>query len=43
MKILYVYKEWYDRFKVFGHIMKNLGHDVRVRELNKCKVTKKDV
>ena len=43
MNILYVYREWFHRFKVFGKIMHELGHNVVCRELNNNKVTKKDV
>lgn len=43
MKIVYVYKEWFHRFKIFGQIMEQLGHEVVSCELNNNKVSKSDV
>lgn len=43
MKILYVYREWYHRFKIFGQIMQKLGHEVISKELSNEKVHRKDV
>ena len=41
MKILYIYKEWYHRFKIFGELLKQQGHEVVSINLNGKNVSKK--